>query len=100
MTFMDRLKQLFINAAWIYAFWVIAHYVSPHIYVWACIPGTITGFILSPFMAPAPHCQALRWLIYQGGNTIVSMWLLLGNWFMQLLIVPYILPGKKEPEDT
>jgi hypothetical protein len=37
---------------------------------------------MSPFMAAAPHCQALRWAIYNGGNNIVSMWLILGMWLM------------------
>jgi hypothetical protein len=40
------------------------------------------GFLLSPFMALSPHCQAFRWVIYNGGNIINMMWLLLGNWFI------------------
>jgi hypothetical protein len=42
---------------------------------------------MSPFMAAAPHCQALRWGIYNGGNSIVSMWLTMGVW-----LVGYITP--------
>ena len=89
MTFTFNTKPFIINVLWIYIFWTIAHFICPHLYIWLCVPATIYGFILSPFIAPAPHCQALRWAIYQGGNTIVAMWILFGSWCMQLLIIPY-----------
>ena len=66
--------------------WIILHYTSSHLYIYLCTPLTISGFIMSPFIAPAPHCQALRWLIYQGGNSISSMWIFLGSWFIKQLI--------------
>ena len=84
---MSTYKSLCLNAIYIYLFWNMAHYICPHIYVHLCVPATFNGFLLSPFIAPAPHCQSLRWLIYQGGNNIVAMWLLLGTWCMQVLIM-------------
>jgi hypothetical protein len=27
-----------------------------------------------------PHCQSLRWVIYNGANTINNMWIILGAW--------------------
>lgn len=86
-TWYNYSKTFFINTLWVYIFWTLAHYISPHIYVKLCVPATITGFLLSPFMVPAPHCQALRWLIYQGGNVIVATWVLIGTWCMQLLFI-------------
>ena len=70
----------------IYVIWVLLHYISPHLYVHFCVPWTLRGFVMSPFIAPAPHCQALRWAIYNGGNTIIAMWVVLGTWIMQKLI--------------
>jgi len=66
----------------IYLLWVVVHFVSVHMYIRFCTPSTFTGFLMSPFMAAAPHCQALRWCIYNGGNSIVSMWMTLGVWLM------------------
>ena len=70
----------------IYLLWMVLHYVSPHLYVHFCVPLTFQGFIMSPFIAPSPHCQALRWAIYNGGNTIITTWVVLGTWIMQKLI--------------
>ena len=77
----------FKNICGIYVLWVFIHYLSTHLYIHFCTPKTIVGFLMSPFMAAAPHCQALRWGIYNGGNSIVSMWLTMGVW-----LVGYITP--------
>ena len=61
---------------------IIAHYLASHLYVYYCVESTFIGFLLSPFMTLAPHCQAFRWIIYNGGYTINAMWFLLGNWFI------------------
>ena len=66
------------NTFGIYLLWILLHFISSHMYIRFCTPNTITGFIMSPFMAAAPHCQALRWALYNGGNSIVSMWLTVG----------------------
>ena len=70
----------FINIALIYFFWISLHYISPRLYASFCVPASISGFILSPFLANAPHCQALRWGIYQGANQIAFMWSTIGTW--------------------
>jgi hypothetical protein len=69
-----------------YALWIVLHYAGAHLYIRWCVPPTMLGFILAPFVAPAPHCQGLRWLIYHGGNSIVAMWMLLGAWISKYLI--------------
>lgn len=72
--------NMFKNIFGIYILWVFLHFISSHMYVKLCTPASISGFILSPFMAAAPHCQALRWVLYNGGNSIISMWVTLGLW--------------------
>ena len=38
------------------------------------------GILTSPFMAAAPHCVAIRWVIYEGGNMITTMWVSAGTY--------------------
>ena len=64
-----------------YIMWISLHYVAVHLYPTYCAPLTVIGFILSPFMVSAPHCVAMRWIIYNGGNVINSMWLSIAVWF-------------------
>jgi hypothetical protein len=78
--------KVFLSMFGIYVAWVFVHYMASHIYVHWCVPATIVGFLLSPFLAPAPHCQALRWAIYNGGNSILAMWVLFGMWIMKFLM--------------
>jgi hypothetical protein len=40
---------------------------------------------MSPFVAPMPHCVALRWVIYNGGKMIEVMWIVLGKWLIEQL---------------
>ena len=70
----------FANITLIYFFWIGLHYVSPRLYSRFCVPASFYGFILSPFLATAPHCQAIRWVIFQSANQISLMWSTLGTW--------------------
>jgi len=74
-----------VNAAGIYLLWICLHYGASQLYVPLCAPNDVKGFVLSPFIAPAPHCQALRWLIYNGGNSISAMWIIFGTWCLSYL---------------
>jgi len=84
--FLQNMNWMIKGSLGIYLVWIVLHYITPHLYVHFCVPLTMQGFIMSPFMAPSPHCQALRWAIYNGGNTIISMWIVFGTWIMQQLI--------------
>ena len=64
-----------------YMCWIVSHYIAAHLYVNLCVPATLYGFIASPMMTSLPHCQALRWLIYNGGATINHMWMVIGAYF-------------------
>ena len=74
-----------LNVAGIYLLWICLHYAASQLYVPLCAPNDVKGFVLSPFIAPAPHCQALRWLIYNGGNSISAMWIIFGTWCLSYL---------------
>ena len=84
--FYDYLK-IIRNVCGMYFVWILLHYLSAHLYIYFCVPATIAGFLLAPFMVPAPHCQALRWAVYNGGNVIIAMWVLIGASFMKWLTV-------------
>ena len=71
----------------IYFIWIICHYLAAHLYAYLCAPLNILGFVLSPFMVAAPHCQALRWTVYNGGLTITNMWALSGAWIISKLVL-------------
>jgi hypothetical protein len=75
----------------IYILWVTLHYISSHLYIYWCVPGTLFGILMSPFLVPAPHCYGLRWAIYHGGNNIIAMWSIIGIW-----LLARILPLKPE----
>jgi len=69
-----------INISGIYVAWILLHYIASQCYITFCVPNTMYGFMMSPFLAPAPHCQGLRWAIYNGANVIGNMWIVLGTW--------------------
>ena len=46
-------------------------------------------------MTLAPHCQAFRWVIYNGGYAINMMWLLIGNWLINKFTLNTVDPNKK-----
>ena len=69
----------------IYILYCILHYFIPHIYVYFCVPVTIYGFIISPFMSQAPHCIGLRWALTTVGNNIASMFVLIAAWITKKL---------------
>jgi len=71
---------IIINIAGIYVAWILLHYIASQCYITFCVPNTVYGFVMSPFLAPAPHCQGLRWAIYNGANVIGNMWIVLGTW--------------------
>jgi hypothetical protein len=78
---------MFIELCGIYLMWIILHYLSAHLYVAWCTPMTIIGFLLSPFVVPAPHCQAFRWVIVNGSNHITTMWFTFGTWVAKKIVL-------------
>jgi len=70
-----------------YCAWIIFHNIAAHLYVYLCAPLTFMGFIVTPFVVAAPHCQALRWVVYNGGITVINMWAILGAWIASKIIL-------------
>ena len=69
-----------------YLMWISLHYAAVHMYPIYCAPLNLVGFILSPFMISAPHCIAMRWLIMEGSNVIITMWVTIGAYIIQILL--------------
>jgi len=67
------------NGVLFYVMWVGLHFASTHLYSQMCTPWSLQGILLSPLMAPSPHCVALRWAINTGGDTINVMWFSIGT---------------------
>jgi hypothetical protein len=78
---------IIINITGVYIMWMILHYLSTHIYTELCVPKTITGFFISPFLTTMPHCQCLRWVVYNGGNVINHMWVVIGTWLFSYIMI-------------
>ena len=83
---LQRIRFIF-ELCGIYIIWIFLHYISAHLYVYLCNPLSIVGFITSPFLVPALHCQALRWTITNGANNINVMWMTIGTWLISKLII-------------
>ena len=81
------INKYLCNPVGIYMLWIILHFVSPHIYVYLCTPATYIGLLMSPLIAPAPHCLAIRWIIYNGGSMISNMWIALAGWAIHKLLI-------------
>jgi len=80
--------KIVINISGIYLLWIFLHYLASHLYVRLCVPSTIVGFLISPFMTATPHCQGLRWIVYNAANMINNMWIILGAWICSILLNP------------
>ena len=76
---------LLLKASGIYLLWICLHYFSAHLYVKFCAPDTIMGFLMSPFMMATPHCQGLRWIVYNAAGIINNMWILIGAWIYSMV---------------
>lgn len=79
--FLYKLFQLIISISGVYFLWIFLHYFASHLYVKLCVPDSILGFLISPFLITAPYCVGLRWIIQTGANSINNMWIVLGTWF-------------------
>lgn len=78
--------KIFINISGMYILWIILHYVASHLYIKFCVPGNFMGFLLSPFMTSTPHCQGLRWIVYNAANIINNMWVMIGVWICSTIL--------------
>ena len=68
-----------VKTSILYTGWILLHIVASHVYVKICVPSSIQGVLLAPFMAPAPHCVTIRWVVTISGDSISTMWFILGG---------------------
>jgi hypothetical protein len=76
-----------VKASGVYLLWIFLHFTASHLYVKLCVPKTVFGFIMSPFMTATPHCQGLRWIVYNAANIINNMWIILGTWLCSTILL-------------
>ena len=84
MDFKSIVKNI-LDVAGIFIIWIIIHYTAAKFYPTFCAESGVFGFIKSIFVAQAPHCIAMRWIIYNGGIVINSMWLAISIWISSKL---------------
>ena len=73
------ISSFFIRNCLLYGAWIVFHYLSVHLYTTMCLPYTLRGFLISPFVVSSPQCVAIRWMITKSGDNICIMWMVLGN---------------------
>ena len=83
---LSRILDIVLAVSYIYVAWIVVHYLSSHLYVKWCVPPTVMGFVMAPFLVASPHCTGLRWVITTGGQQIVTMWTVIGTWLFNLAI--------------
>ena len=78
---------IFFNASSIYLMWIFLHFFASQLYIKFCVPYTFWGLITSPFLTASPHCQGLRWVVYNGANIINNMWVFIGSWICSYILI-------------
>jgi hypothetical protein len=84
-TFLLKTLLITLKVSAIYLLWICLHYFSAHLYVKYCVPNTVFGFFMSPFMISTPHCQGLRWIVYNAAGIINNMWINIGAWIYSII---------------
>jgi hypothetical protein len=84
-SFILRTSIISLKLSSIYLLWICLHYFSAQLYVKFCVPNTILGFIMSPFIIMTPHCQGLRWIVYNAAHIINNMWMVIGSWIYSMI---------------
>ena len=84
--FKTQIFQKLIRMVVIYLLYIVAHYVSANLYQRYCTPVSWFGFLASPFATALPQCQALRWIVFNTGNNITAMWMMLGAWLINIFL--------------
>jgi hypothetical protein len=85
ISFVLKTTLIIIKASGLYLLWIFLHYFSAHLYIKFCVPSTFLGFLMSPLMISTPHCQGLRWIVYNAAGIINNMWILIGAWIYSLI---------------
>ena len=79
LSYTYKFFKFIFSVTGVYLLWICLHYFASHLYVKMCVPNTVIGFIMSPFMTATPHCQGLRWVVYNAAHMINNMWIICGS---------------------
>jgi hypothetical protein len=79
-TLLKHIMTHLYKVAGLYFVWILFHFACGHLYSRFCVIPKWYGIFVSPFLAATPHCQAMRWVIFHGGNHMQTMWTTLGIW--------------------
>jgi hypothetical protein len=79
-SFLYKTVKIIIKISGVYLLWIFLHFCASYLYTKLCVPTTLLGLLMSPFLTATPHCQGLRWVIYNGANIINNMWIVVGTW--------------------
>ena len=79
-SFLYKTIKIIIKISGVYLLWIFLHFCASYLYTKLCVPTTFVGLLMSPFLTATPHCQGLRWVIYNGANIINNMWIVVGTW--------------------
>ena len=86
LSYTYKFFKFILSVSGVYLLWIFLHYFASHLYVKMCVPNTVIGFVMSPFMTATPHCQGLRWVVYNAANMINNMWIVCGTWVCSTLL--------------
>ena len=86
----ETFKDWIFNIGGVFILWILLHYIAANLYAKFCAELSAIGFIKSIFIAMSPHCIAMRWVIYNGGSTIHTMWISIGLWFTGKLLTDWL----------
>ena len=86
LSYTYQLFKFIFSVTGVYLLWICLHYFASHLYVKLCVPNTVIGFVMSPFMTATPHCQGLRWVVYNAANMINNMWIICGSFICSTIL--------------
>jgi hypothetical protein len=84
------LQRTFMRTVTIHTALILVHYLGANLYTQFCTSQTLKGLLMSPFLVPAPHCQGLRWVVYNGAMRMNATWLLLGSHVVEFLSSKFV----------
>ncbi len=86
LSYTFKFFKFIFSVTGVYLLWICLHYFASHLYVKLCVPNTVIGFVMSPFMTATPHCQGLRWVVYNAANMINNMWIICGSFICSTIL--------------
>lgn len=86
LSYTYKFFKFIFSVSGVYLLWICLHYFASHLYVKMCVPNTVIGFVMSPFMTSTPHCQGLRWVVYNAANMINNMWIICGSFICSTIL--------------